>query len=160
MSNLFSGQLSSSARRATAALALVLFVNFVACTEYVPVRGGVDASAQPAVRVTLTDQGTIDVAPRIGMRAETLEGLLRSVSDTSLALSVRKVSREGGIEDIYPGETLTLLRRDYESVATARTSVPRSILLAGGIIAGSLLIARGAGDLSGGKTAGPPPPTR
>jgi len=156
MNQTFVGYLRTSHRRLTGALAFVLFANLLACTEYVPVRGGVDASAQPAVRVTLTDQGTIDVAPRIGMRAETLEGVLESVSDTSLALSVRKVSREGGIEDSYAGEPLTLMRRDYESVATGRTSVSRSLLLAGGIIAGALLLGRGAGDLFGGDNGGHP----
>jgi len=71
-------------------------------------------------------------------------------------LSVRKVSREGGIEDSYAGEPLTLMRRDYESVATGRTSVSRSLLLAGGIIAGALLLGRGAGDLFGGDSGGHP----
>lgn len=147
---------SSLPRRATAALAFVLFANLLACTEYVPVRGDASTSAQPVVRVTLTDQGTIDVGPRIGMRARILEGVLQSVSDTSLALSVQKVSREGGIEDTYSGEALTLQRRDYESVATRRTSVSRSLLLTGGIIAAALLLGHGAGDLFGGDSGGPP----
>jgi hypothetical protein len=149
----------SNPRRMRGALALLLFANLLACTEYVPVRGAVDASAQPSVRVRLTDQGMIDVAPRIGLRAQTLEGVLQSVGDSSLALSVRKVSREGGIEDSYAGEELTLLRRDYEAVETGRTSVIRSVLLAGGIVAGALLIARGAGAFSGGDSGGKPPRT-
>ena len=146
----------SLSRRATAALAFVLFANLLACTEYIPVRGDVSASAQPTVRVTLTDQGTTDVAPRIGMRARTLEGVLQSVSDTTLALSVQKVSREGGIEDAYAGEALTLQRRDYESVAARRTSISRSLLLTGGIIAAALLLGHGAGDLFGGDSGGRP----
>lgn len=137
-------------------MTLVLFANLLACTEYVPIRGSVDASAQPAVRVTLTDQGTLDVAPRIGMRAQTLEGVLQAATDSSLSLSVRKVSREGGIEDTYAGEPLSLLRRDYESVATGRTSVSRSLLLTGAIIAAALLLGTGAGDLLGGGGGGPP----
>jgi hypothetical protein len=159
MSKTLFGRSAASRRRLSGALALVLFANLLACTEYVPVRGTVDPSAQPAVRVTLTDQGTIDVAPRIGMRAETLEGVLQSVSDSSLAMSVQKVSREGGIEDSYAGEPLTLLPRDYESVAKARTSVARSLVLAGGIIAGAFLLARGAGDLVGGDSGGHPTKT-
>jgi hypothetical protein len=147
-------------RRVTGAVVAVLFANLLACTEYIPVRGAVDAASSPAVRVTLTDQGTVDVAPRIGLRASTLEGLVQSMTDSSLSLTVRKVSREGGIEDSYEGEHLTLLARDYGAVETSRTSVSRSLLLTGAIIAGALLAAKGATDLSGGKTGGNPGSTR
>lgn len=147
-------------RRFTAGPLLLLFANLVACTEYVPVRGSIDVTASPEVRVTLSDQGTFDVAPRLGQRAEQLEGVLQGMTDSSLSLTVRKVSREGGIEDTYQGEHLTLAARDFESVGKARTSVARSLLLAAGITATAFLLAKGAGDLSGGKTPGPPPPTR
>lgn len=153
------GRFPVSRRRAVGAITLALFTNLLACTEYVPIRGPIDAAAQPAVRVQLTDQGTIDVAPRIGMRAETLDGILQAATDSSLSLSVRTVSREGGIEDSYAGEPLTLLRRDYESVATSRTSVSRSLLLTGAIIAAALLVGAGAGDVFGGDSGGHPTKT-
>ncbi len=148
------------ARRATAVLLLGSFANLVGCTEYTPVRGAIDTHAQPDVRVTLTDQGQLDVAPRIGLRARQLEGTLQSMTDSSLALSVRKVSREGGIEDSYAGEQLSLSARDFEAVAKSRTSVVRSVLAAGAIIASAFLIAKGAGNVSGGDKGGAPPPTR
>lgn len=146
------------ARRAVATGLLVSFANLLACTEYVPVSGAVDAAAQPSVRVTLTDQGRVDAAPRIGLRAVRVEGVLQSMTDSSLSLSVRKVSREGGIEDNYVGEALALTRRDFDAVEKSKTSVSRSILVAGALIASALLIAKGAGDLSGGGGGGPPPP--
>lgn len=116
--------------------------------------------AVPEVRVTLTDQGAIDVAPSIGQRAQRLQGVLRAMTDSSLALSVRKVWRQGGIEDSYAGEPLLLSRRDFETVEKSRTSARRTALLAGGVIAGALLIARGAGGLSGDDAGGHRPPTR
>ena len=82
------------------------------------------------------------------------------MNDSSLTLSLRKVAREGGIEDSYQDIRLVLSSHDYDGVERERVSKPRSLLLAGGIIVSALLIGRGAGDLSGGKTAGPPPPTR
>ncbi len=142
----------------TASLVLASFSNIVACTEYTPVRGSVDAAARPDVRITLTDQGQMDVASRIGFRARRLEGTLQTMTDTSLSLSVRKVSREGGIEDTYVGEQISLSKRDFDAVEKSRTSVPRSILVAGAIIASTFLIAKGAGDVSGGKNTEPPPP--
>ncbi|HEY1953362.1 MAG TPA: hypothetical protein VGG76_11220 [Gemmatimonadaceae bacterium] len=140
----------------TGALAGVLFANLLACTEYVPVQAGGMSAVNPAqqVLVTLTDQGRVDVAPRLGLRAVTLEGLLQSTTDSTVAMTVQKVSRDGGIEDTYAGEQISIPRRDVDAIATSRTSVVRSILLAGAIVAGSFLVARGAGDLSGGKTGG------
>lgn len=147
--------------RRTIALVLVASLfNLVACTEYTPVQNGVDATVGKEVRVRLTDQGTVDVAPRIGLRAQSVEGILQAITDSSLSLSVRKVSREGGIEDTYAGEQLSMARRDFETVETSRTSVARSLLLTGGLVAAALLLARGAVDLSGGKGSGPPPPTK
>ena len=147
-------------RRTGAAVALLLFANMLACTEYVPVRGEIEPASNARVRVTLTDQGSIDVAPRIGLRARTLEGMLQASTDTSLTLSVTRVSREGGIEDSYVGEQLTLSPRDYDAVERGKTSVRRSLLLAGGLVAGALLIATGSGQLGGGDGGKKPPPTR
>ena len=150
----------SRPRAVTAVAVGVLFANLVACTEYIPVKGMVDAGPAPEVRVTLTDQGTVDVAPRLGLRAERLEGLLRGMSDSSLTLTVRKVTRAGGIEDSYDGEQLSLTPRDFVAIEKSRTSASRSFLLAGAIVAGSLLIARGAGDIVGNGNGKHPPPTR
>lgn len=159
MSTFSGARFTGSLRRGVGVITLALFTNLLACTEYVPIRGPVDAAPQRSVRVTLTDQGTIDVAPTIGMRAQTLDGILQVVTDSSLSLSVRTVSREGGIEDSYAGEPVTLLRRDYESVAAGRTSVSRSLLLAGAIIAAALLVGAGAGDVFGGDSGGHPTKT-
>ena len=145
-------------RRTVAALLSLSFFNLVACTSYVPVRGSLDTAAHQAVRVTLTDQGRMDVGPRLGLRATRLEGVLEAITDSSLTLSVRKVSREGGIEDIYAGEELYLPARDFEIVERSKVSVSRSVLAAGALVVSALLIGRGAGDVSGGKTGGPPPP--
>lgn len=160
MSKTFSMGASPSRRRITGSAAILLFANLLACTEYVPVRGTLDVEAAPEVRVDLSDQGRVNVTPRIGPRANRVEGVLESMNDSSLTLSLRKVRREGGIEDSYQDIRLTLSSRDYDAVEKGRISRPRSLLLAGGLIVSAFLIARGAGDLSGGKTGGPPPPTR
>ena len=147
-------------RKIIASAAILLFANLLACTEYVPVGNRLDVAAAPEVRVHLSDQGRVNVTQRIGPRVNRIEGIVQSMNDSSLTLSVRKVAREGGIEDSYQDIQLTLSSRDYDNVEQGRTSKPRSLLLAGGIIVSAFLIARGAGDVSGGKTGGPPPPTR
>jgi hypothetical protein len=82
------------------------------------------------------------------------------MTDTSLSLLVSKVSREGGIEDSYLGQQLTLNSRDYEAVEKSKTSVLRSLLLAGIIVASTFLVAQGLGDISGSGGSKPPPQTK
>ena len=147
-------------RRLTASLVLACFTNLVACTVYTPVRGAVDSTALPNVRITLSDQGQLDVAPRIGLRARQLEGTLQGMTDSSLTLSVRKVSREGGVEDTYVGEQISLSNRDVDAVEQGRTSVARSTLLAAAIVASAFLVAKGAGSFTGSDNGSKPPPTR
>ncbi len=131
----------------------------MACTVYTPVRG-VEPSQGHDVRVTLTDAGAVAIAPKIGPRARQLEGTLKQMNDSSVLISVRRITREGGGDDTYDGNEISLARQDVELVERSKTSVSRSILAAGAVIASALLVAKGAGDLSGGKTGGPPPPTR
>lgn len=139
---------------------MVVFANLVACTVYTPVHGDIDAAGQPNVRVTLTDEGRVAVAPRLGLRANQLTGTLHSMSDSSLSLTVREVSREGGIEDNYDGLDLSLTRRDIEAVEKSETSVSRSVLLTVAIAIASAFLVKGLGDISGGSDSGPPSHTK
>jgi hypothetical protein len=129
----------------------------LSCTTYTPIHGS-EALPGYDVRIRLTDLGAVNLVPRIGPRARELDGTLREVTDTSLVVSVRRVVREAGGEDSYAGEDIPLRSADFESVEASKTSVPRSILAAGTVLASVFLVAKGAGDVSGGKTGGPPPP--
>lgn len=130
-----------------------------ACTEYTPIHGtGVTPGYD--VRVRLTDNGAVNLVPKIGPRARQLEGTLKQVSDTSMVVLVRKVVREGGGEDTYDGQEISIPSSDIELAETSKTSVSRSLLAAGGIIASALLIAKGAGDIGGGGSNRPPPTGR
>lgn len=128
-----------------------------ACTTYTPVRVA-DMSPGYNVRVSLSDQGAVDLAPKIGARARQLEGTLTQASDSMIIMSVRRVVREGGGDDTYNDIPISLPSRDVESVERSTTSVSRSVLTAGAIVGTALLAARGAGDLSGGKDGGKPSP--
>jgi hypothetical protein len=140
--------------RAAALLAVSPFL-VAACTTYTPVRV---AEAAPGydVRVSLTDQGAVDLVPKIGPRARVLEGTLKTANDTALVLSVRRVTREGGGDDSYDSLLVSLPPQDVAVVERSQTSVTRSILAAGAIVATALLAAKGAGDIGGGKTPGTP----
>jgi hypothetical protein len=127
-----------------------------ACTTYTPLRVA-DMSPGYNVRVSLSDQGAVDLAPKIGARARQLEGTLTEASDSILLMSVRRVTREGGGDDTYNDIPITLPSRDVEGVERSTTSFSRSVLTAGAIVGTALLAARGAGDVSGGKDGGKQP---
>lgn len=105
----------------------------------------------------LSDGGAVAVAPIIGARARTLEGTVREMTDSTLLLGVRRVAREGGLEDTYEDVKLLLHSRDMDGVERSTTSISRSILAAGAVVATALLAAKGAGDVTGGRSGGPPP---
>jgi hypothetical protein len=127
-----------------------------ACTTYTPLRVA-DMSPGYNVRISLSDQGAVDLAPKIGPRARRLEGTLTQASDSILVMSVRRVTREGGGDDTYNDIPISLLSRDVDGVERSTTSVSRSVLTAGAIVGTALLAARGAGDVSGGKDGGKQP---
>jgi hypothetical protein len=137
-------------------LVSVSVLTTISCTSYTPIHG-VEAVPGNNVRVQLSDKGAVDLAQRIGPRARQLEGTLKQVTDSSMLLSVRRVTREGGGEDTYDGQDISIPSQDIETAETSRTSVPRSILAAGGILASAFLVAKGAGDISGGSSSRPPP---
>jgi hypothetical protein len=141
-----------------ALLSVVLFTT-AACTEYTPIHG-VAANPGYNVRLRLTDNGAVNLVPKIGPRARQLEGTLKQVSDTSMVVLVRRVVREGGGEDAYDGQEISIPSADIELAETSKTSVSKSVLTAGGILASALLIAKGAGDLGGGGSSRPPPTGR
>ena len=126
------------------------------CVAYTPVQLR-DSRAGYNVRISLSDQGTVDLAPKIGARARQLEGTVKQSADSSIVLSVRRVSREGGGDDTYDSLDVAIPLSDIASVERSQTSVSRSVLTAGAIVATALLAARGAGDVTGGKGGGPPP---
>ena len=132
------------------------FIFTASCTVYTPVRG-LDATPGNDVRLRLTDKGAVDLAPRIGPRARTLEGTLRQVTDSSMVVSVRRVFREDQGQDTYDSLEIAIPSQDIETAETSKTSAPRTILAAGAIIATALLAAKGAGDLSGRGGNKPPP---
>jgi hypothetical protein len=138
------------------ALASVLFLSTTSCTAYTPIHG-IETAPGNNVRVRLSDKGAVDLVPSIGPRARQLEGTLKQLTDSAMVVSVRRVTREGGGEDTYDGQDISIPSQDIETAEASRTSVPRSVLAAGGILASAFLVAKGAGDISGGGSNRPPP---
>jgi hypothetical protein len=132
------------------------FLTAVSCTAYTPIRG-VETAPGNNVRVRLNYKGAVDLAPKIGPRVRQLEGTVKQATDSSLVIAVRRVVRDDAGEDTYDGLEVSIPPQDIETAEVSKTSVSRSILAAGAIIATAFLVAKGASDISGGSSSRPPP---
>ena len=142
--------------QARTTLVSMSFLTAVSCTAYTPIRG-VETAPGNNVRVRLNYKGAVDLAPKIGPRVRQLEGTVKQATDSSLVIAVRRVVRDDAGEDTYDGLEVSIPPQDIETAEVSKTSVSRSILAAGAIIATAFLVAKGASDISGGSGSRPPP---
>lgn len=144
-------------RRITAGVLL----SCCACQAYTPI-AVTPTTVDQEVRVTLTNTGRAASYGPIGSGIASMEGRLTGVTDSTLSLSVTSVTRAGSDDEARAGEAVTLSRSNIASVEHRQVSVPRSLLVAGAVLGGSILVARAAGN-NGGQDAvvvgGPPPGT-
>jgi hypothetical protein len=133
----------------------------LSCRAYTTVPANTLA-ADSAVRVLLTDQGSLDLAAAVGPRAEALDGRLTAVVDSTLALRVLSVRRTNGVMEGWDGETVRVPLGAVVRVERERVSAVRSGLLAGGVLAmlAAAAAAFGGGEepVAGGGPGGTPPP--
>ena len=114
-------------------------------------------SSSPAlgteVRVRLTDQGAITLAPLVGNRIETVDGRVASVADTAVTLSVTGTIDRLGSEVTWKGENVVFPRSTLAGVDRRSIDKGKSYLV-GGIAAG-LVAAVGIGfSISGSGSNG------
>ena len=132
----------------------------VGCQVYTPLTVAPTMTGTP-VRVTLTESGSVANSMMLGGAATRLEGRVSGVTDSTLTLAVSDLTRLNGSEETWKGEAVTVRRSDVASVERKQTSVPRSILMAGAVVAGAYLatksgsggdaIVNGGGGGQGGK---------
>ncbi len=135
-------------RRWTAALLLAS----TACYRYAPIQDAPSDVGQP-VRMRLTDQGSINLAPLIGPTIVTLDGTLVAVRDTMMVLSVTNAIARNGIETTWKGENVDVPKAAISGLQLRALDKRRSWLLGvGGIAATAALGA--AFNLIGGGSGG------
>jgi hypothetical protein len=121
-------------------LVCVLISLCVACQTYsaVPfagVRPGND------VRLTVTNEGSLSVAPTVGRNVAWVEGRVQSVDTSGITLRVESVSRGEDIDEKVDSSTVRLASSGI-SVAELRSfDKPKSFLVAGLITAGAIAAA-------------------
>lgn len=95
------------------------------------------AQAKPGtkLRVSLTDAGSDSLARYLGPGVESVDGKLLRSADTDVALGVTQISMRSGIDQYWKGESVVLPKYSVATVLERKLSKPRTLLLAGAIIA-------------------------
>ena len=134
-------------------IAVLLFCG--ACHSWAPLETGVSPRGLK-VLAELTDQGTADFGALLGAGIGEVEGVVTTVSDTSLTLAVSLVRQRNGVEHGWKGEQVALPRRFIATLREQRLSRGRTTLAAAASATGLALVTAVFGDrlLGGGSVVG------
>ena len=137
----------------TVALLLAVLLTS-ACHTYRAIPSGPLPADGTPLALHLTDSGAVVLAREVGPSVEVLEGHLVRADSESITLSVRRVRMRDGLSNAWAGEQVLVSRALIASVSERRLSRVRSLLFAGGLLAGAALGATGATGIVGGGRGG------
>lgn len=139
-------------------MGLVAGLSFLAtaCSTYLPLPSPVDR-ANGMVRLSLTEEARSQRFGALGSDLVAVEGEVRSSSDSAVTVAVSQVERIAADDQSVQNETVTIPTRYIGRVEQKRTLVGRSMLLAGAVVSGVILLGLhfGGGDVGSGHTGGP-----
>jgi hypothetical protein len=137
-------------------VAPAMVVLAAACTTYTPVLP-ISAPTRATIRLSLTDASRTEVLGPLGAQVTSVEGTVRSVTDSAVTMSVTEVGRMSADAERFHGETVTIPSRYIVGVERKRVQVGRSLMIVGAIVGGALWIAtQGHGDVTSHPPGGPP----
>jgi hypothetical protein len=127
-----------------------------ACTTYTAI-DAVPAPASETIRLSLTDDGRTQLLGPLGTQVKSVEGEVRSVTDSAITMSVEEVGRVSSDAERFHGVSVTIPSRYIGGIERKRVQVRRSLLIAGAMIGGAIWIAaQGHGDVTAGPPGHPP----
>ena len=142
-------------RNFVATLILTVFT-ISACSAYTPITLQLAPQAG-TVRLSLSGDARAQSFGLLGSEIESIEGKVRSVSDSAVTISASEVGRADADAAGFRGETVMIPSRYVVSVAKKRVQVGRSLLLAAAITGGAIWI---GSSLGGGSVAYSKPPSQ
>jgi hypothetical protein len=132
------------------------------CYTYRPVTTPPKLSER--VRVTLTSEGTVDLARFLGPRVVIAEGAVASIRpDNAMVVAVDFVQTADGVRQPWSGEGLVTFPAAHVAAMSQRTFLRRQSYLAGAagaaaLVAAALIALKNSGSGTGGGNPPPPPP--
>jgi hypothetical protein len=118
-------------------LPLVLAV--ASCYRFSPIPGVTPDRGQE-VRLELTDEGSVRMAPMIGPRIGAIDGKVIEPGDTAIVLAVQAVVAQSGRSMNWSDERLTVPRSAVSSVRTRTLDRKRSWIAAGLTVVGAIAL--------------------
>jgi hypothetical protein len=97
--------------------AILILLAATGCYRLTPVEGGAPARGLE-VRLSLSDEGSVRMAPQIGPRIEAIDGRVLESADTAYVVAVTAVVAQGGRSMSWSNERLTVPRSAVSSVRT------------------------------------------
>jgi hypothetical protein len=136
---------------------IIPLVAILLCGCYVNVPLATTPDPGQRVHVSLTDQGSVDLAQYLGRNIGSVDGRLVGGNDSTLTLSVEQVTSRSGEEAYWKGETVSLPRHTVATVEGRKLSFWRSGLIGGALLGGlAIVVGSGLTGSSGGRTTPPP----
>ena len=127
-----------------------------ACTTYTAI-DTVPPPASETIKISLTDAARTQTLGPLGTQVKSVEGEVRSVSDSSVTMAVEEVGRVSSDAERFNGEPVTIPSRYIVGIERKRVQVRRSLLIAGAMIGGAIWIAaQGHGNVTAGSPGHPP----
>jgi hypothetical protein len=128
----------------------------VACSTYTSITPAL-APSSGTVRLSLNDAGRAETLAPFGKQVTSVEGDVRSVTDSAITIAVSKVSRASSDVEQYHGEAMTIPSLYIGVIERKHVQVKRSLAIAGAILAGAIWIGtQGHGDVTYRFPGGPP----
>lgn len=125
-----------------ATFALFCAVVFVGCYNYKPI--GQTAPQGTEVAIDLSDQGTAELASKLGPGVEHMRGKIVVTEGDEFVLAVVATEKENGVETFWNGENVTIKRSHVARMRERELSKSRTALVVAGIILAAVAIGAAA----------------
>ena len=122
-----------------AAVVLVFAQTVAGCYRMTPIEGSTPAPGRD-VRLELSDQGSVQMAPLIGPRIGAIDGRAVEASDTALVVAVQAVVAQGGRSMAWSMERLSVPRSAVSHVSTRTLDTKKTWIAAGLTVLGALVV--------------------
>ena len=100
--------------------------------------------------------GRTETIGPLGAQVTSVEGEVRSISDSAVIIAVSEVGRTSSDAEQFSGEAVTIPSRYIEGIERKHVQVARSLLIAGAILGGAIWIGtQGHGNVTLGHPSGP-----
>jgi hypothetical protein len=130
------------------------------CYSMKPIDGSTPPPGQD-IRLSLSDRGSVEMAPLIGPRIGAIDGRAVQSSDSALVVAVQAVVAQGGRSMNWSMERLTVPRSAVSHVSTRTLDARKTWLMAGLTVVGAIMVSQafGLGEgfdglLGGGSSGG------